>query len=207
MGHSLCGEGYAWELNPESLAGSQGRFLLGLLNPGVWRLISRAHFDAVVLYTGYVCATFWIALAAAKWNHIPVLFGTDAHELAPRDSKKWKVWLKQLLWPRLFRLANVVMAPSSGTVALMQSLGIPSDRIVMSPYCVDNQWWMDQSAKVDRSAVRARWNKCRRTSSWSSFVQSSKNGSVLTISCGRSRKLRISTPTWYLRVMGRSGPL
>jgi len=151
-------EGYTWELIPNRSPASKVGSFLRLVNPGVRRLISHGNFDAVVIYTGYVCATFWIALAAAKWNHIPVLFGTDAHELAPRDSKKWKVWVKKFFWPRIFGLADVVLAPSSGTVALMKSLGIPADRIVMSPYCVDNQWWMEQSAKVDRGAVRMCWN-------------------------------------------------
>jgi glycosyltransferase involved in cell wall biosynthesis len=97
-------------------------------------------------------------VAAAKWNRVPVIFGTDAHELAPRDGKNWKLWVKRLLWPRLFRLADVVLAPSTGTVKLMDSLGISRDRVVLIPYCVDNSWWIEQSAKVDRHAVRARWN-------------------------------------------------
>lgn len=151
-------EGYPWVLvSNRSPVPKVGSFV-GLFNPGIWRLISRGKFDAVALYTGYVCATFWIALAAARWNRVAVLFGTDAHELAPRDRKGWKLSFKKRVWPRLFRLADVVLAPSSGTVALMRSLGIPEDRVVLSPYCVDNDWWIEQAAKVDRMAVRARWN-------------------------------------------------
>ena len=40
----------------------------------------------------------------------------------------------------------------------MRSLGIHEDRIALTPYCVDNDWWIEQSAKVDRRVVRARWN-------------------------------------------------
>jgi glycosyltransferase involved in cell wall biosynthesis len=150
-------EGYPWVcIMNRSLTPRVGSFF-GLINPGIWRLISRGKFDAVALFTGYVCATFWIALAAVKWNRIPVLFGTDAHELTARDSKGWKLWVKRRLWPRLFRLADVVLAPSSRTVSLMRSLGIPQDRIGLTPYCVDNDWWIDRSAAVDRRAVRTRW--------------------------------------------------
>jgi glycosyltransferase involved in cell wall biosynthesis len=39
----------------------------------------------------------------------------------------------------------------------MASLGIPRDRISLSGYCVANDWWMGQSKKVDRAAVRASW--------------------------------------------------
>jgi glycosyltransferase involved in cell wall biosynthesis len=151
-------QGYAWISLPNRSPVSNADSFLGLVNPGIWQLISDGRFDAVVLFTGYVCATFWIALAAAKWHRVPILFGTDAHELAPRDHKDWKRWIKTWLWPRLFGLADLVLAPSSGTVALMHSLGIPNDRIAMMPYCVDNDWWIEQSDKVDRRAVRERWN-------------------------------------------------
>ena len=151
-------EGYAWVSLPNRSPVPMADSFFGLVNPGIWQLISRGKFDAVVLFTGYVCATFWIGLAAAKYQGVPVLFGTDAHELASRDHKGWKLWVKRRLWPRLFGLADVVLAPSSGTVALMRSLGIREDRIVLTPYCVDNDWWIEQSAKVDCQAVRARWN-------------------------------------------------
>lgn len=151
-------DGYPWAHLPNrSLTQHEGTFF-GLLNPGVWRLISRGNFDAVVLLTGYVCATFWIAMAAAKWKGTLVLFGTDANELVPRDAKRWKLWLKRLLWPRLFRLADIVLIVSTGGAALMRSLGIPNDRIALVPFCVDNNWWLEKSDQVDRAAVRARWN-------------------------------------------------
>jgi glycosyltransferase involved in cell wall biosynthesis len=151
-------DGYPWQLIPNrSPIPKQGSFM-GLFNPGIWRTISDGKFDAVVLYTGYICATFWIALAAAKWNRISVLFGTDAHDLRPRDGKRWKVRAKRLLWPYLFRFADVVLIVSSGGGALMRSLGIPEDRIALVPFCVDNEWWLKQSAKVNRRAVRESWN-------------------------------------------------
>ena len=61
-------------------------------------------------------------------------FRTDAHDLSPRDDRVWKTKIKKYLWPRLFRLADIVIAPSSGTVALMRSLKIPPDRVMLMPY-------------------------------------------------------------------------
>jgi glycosyltransferase involved in cell wall biosynthesis len=151
-------EGYEWVSLPNHSPVRKVSSFFALFNPGIWRLISRGKFDAVVLYTGYLCATFWIALAAAKWNRVPVLFGTDAHELASRDHKAWKPRVKRWLWPRLFGLADMVLAPSSGTLAMMRTLGIREDRIALTPYCVDNEWWIERSAKVDRKTVRTRWN-------------------------------------------------
>lgn len=151
-------DNYPWvklrNISPRPIVGK----FFGLINPGVWRLIRSGKFDAVVVFTGYICATFWIALAAAKLFGVPILFGTDAHDVSPRDDRAWKTKIKKYLWPRLFRLADVVIAPSTGTVALMRSLGISPDRVMLMPYVVDNEWWIDQGARVDRAAVRRDWN-------------------------------------------------
>lgn len=129
----------------------------GLINPGVWKLIRKRHFDAVAVFTGYMCATFWIALVAAKTAGVPLLFGADTTTLRPRDSRNWKAPVKRHLWPRLFRLADVVIVPSSGTAALMRSLNIPEERIKLTPYVVDNRWWLEKAAAVNRAAVRQSW--------------------------------------------------
>ena len=151
-------DNYPWvHLKNVSPRPAVGRFF-GLINPGVWRLIRSGKFDAVVMFTGYVCVTFWIATAAAKLSGIPILFGTDAHDLSPRDNRAWKTKIKKYLWPRLFRLADIVIAPSSGTVALMRLLRVPPDRVMLMPYVVHNEWWLDQAARVDRAAVRRDWN-------------------------------------------------
>jgi glycosyltransferase involved in cell wall biosynthesis len=151
-------EGYRWVQIPnQSLRPGLGRFL-GLSNFGLWKLIRSGDFEALVTMTGYRYLSFWIALAAAKSRGVSVLFGTDAHQLAPRDGNSWKVILKRWLWPRLFRLADIVIIPSSGGAGLMRSLGIPSERIVLTPYSVDNDWWIAESGKVNRRAVRDAWN-------------------------------------------------
>ena len=129
----------------------------GLNNPGLRELIREGKSDAVLCYLGYRCASFWIARRAARAAGAAFLFGTDAHSLDPRDAKKWKTWTKRLLWPFLFRQADQVFVPSTGTFRMIESLGIPSDRITLTPYAVDNDWWKEQSAQVDRAAVRAQW--------------------------------------------------
>lgn len=150
-------DGYSWvDISNRSWLRRYGSFF-GLVNPQVWPLIRSRRFDAVVLYTGYVCATFWIAILAAKCSGIPVLFGTDAHDLAPRDHNVWKLRIKRLLWPRLFRLADVAIVSSSASVDLMRALGIPANRVVLTPYSVNNEWWIERSTRIDSNSVRARW--------------------------------------------------
>ena len=148
-------DGYSWRHVRNRGSGAESFF--GLFNPDLWNLIRGGNFDAVLCFTGYRCATFWIALLAAKLSKIAFLFGTDATTTAPRDGHAWKIILKKILWPRLFRLADQVIVPSSGSLDLMISLGIPSERITITPYSVDNDWWIQQSSRVDRDATRALW--------------------------------------------------
>lgn len=148
-------DGYSWSHVPNHGSGAESFF--GLFNPGLWKLIREGHFDAVLAYTGYVRTTFWIACLAAKSSNAAFLFGTDSTTLAPRDSRTWKTALKRILWPRLFRLADQVIVPSSSSRDLMLALGQHAERVTLTPYPVDNDWWIQQSAQVDRAAVRTGW--------------------------------------------------
>lgn len=148
-------EGYSWTHVPNRGSGDESFF--GLRNPGLAKLIRDGNYDAVLCFVGYVRATFWIAYRAAKSSKSAFLFGTDTNTLAPRDGRKWKSAVKKILWPRLFRLADQVIVPSSGARDLMLALGLPAERVTLTPYSVDNDWWMRHSAGVDRAAVRASW--------------------------------------------------
>lgn len=151
-------EDYPWVHVPNCSPKPGLKHFFGSINPGLWQLVSTGGFDAVVAYTGYACASFWIAMAAAKAVGKPLLFGTDATTLRPRNGQRWKGWLKQFLLPSIFRIADVVIAPSTATAQLIYSLGIPDERVVLTPYVVDNNWWVEQTKNVDRAVARARWN-------------------------------------------------
>jgi glycosyltransferase involved in cell wall biosynthesis len=148
-------DGYAWTHIPNHGSGSESFF--GLYNPGLWRFMREGRFDAVLCYTSYVRATFWIAYFASRAGGAAFLFGTDATTMASRGNGKWKRLVKRAAWPLLFRLADQVIVPSSGTRDLILSLGIPGDRVTLTPYVVDNDWWVRQSAAVDRQTVRESW--------------------------------------------------
>ena len=151
-------DGYPWLCLPNRFGKPNLSSFFGLVNTGVWRLIRRGHFDAVVLFTGYVYATFWIAVAAAKISRTAVLFGTDATSLQPRDRKRWKIRVKKVLLPFIFRLADVVPMPSEAGCQFMVGMGIPESRVILTPFAVDNAWWQERVAEVDRHTVRRSWN-------------------------------------------------
>src|SRR6266852_3799213 len=89
-------DGYTWSHVANRGSGSESFF--GLWNPGLRKLIRGEKFDAVLCFTGYRHATFWIALLAARLSKTAFLFGTDATALAPRDGRAWKIILKKILW-------------------------------------------------------------------------------------------------------------
>jgi len=147
--------GYSWQEVPNR--GSGGNSFLGLFNPELWKLIRGGKFDAVLCYLGYRCLSFWITYFACRRSGSAFIFGTDASSLVPRSGGHWKVLAKKAFWPGLFSLADQVIAASNATGDLMRSLGIPPERITLTPDTVDNDWWMAESRKVDRVAIRASW--------------------------------------------------
>ena len=148
-------DGYPWQQVPNR--GSGAETFLGLRNSGLWRIIREGSFDAILCYVSYRRATFWIARLAAKLSGAAFLFGTDTTTLTPLDGRMWKRSVKRVMWPMLFRLADQVIVPSTGSLELMKSLGLPEERVTITPYVVDNDWWLAQSAKVDREATRRQW--------------------------------------------------
>jgi glycosyltransferase involved in cell wall biosynthesis len=150
-------EGYPWVYIPNrSPRPGLGRFW-GLFNPGLWTLIRDGKFDAVFI-SGYYYASAWIAIVAAKWRGIPILFTTEAHSLRSwATQSKWRLRVKKFYMRRILSLGKVLLTMSSGSFQQLVALGFPESRIVLSPYSVDNDWWAKQAAEADRGAVRAVW--------------------------------------------------
>jgi glycosyltransferase involved in cell wall biosynthesis len=153
--------GYTWEEVSNSGSGTESFF--GLRNPGLWKLIRGGKFDAVLSYVGYLRASFWISYFACLTSGTAILFGTDASSIVPRSGSARNALLKRAFWPVLFSLADQVIVPSTATRDLIRSLGIPEDRITLTPYSVDNDWWTAQSHNVDRVAARAAWGASPET--------------------------------------------
>lgn len=150
-------DGYSWVHVPNrSLRPGLGRFF-GLFNPGLWKLIREGAFDAVYV-SGYFYASAWIAILAAKWHGVPILFTTEAHSLRSWAAQsRWKLKFKRLLVRRILSLGKVLLTVSSGAAEQLKGLGFPEGRIVLTPYVVNNDWWTGRAAEVDRCAVRASW--------------------------------------------------
>jgi glycosyltransferase involved in cell wall biosynthesis len=150
-------DGYPWVEVPNRSPRPRLNGFWGLVNPRLWAMVRCGRYDAVVAYTGYANASFWILVSAAKIHHVPFLFGTDATSLIPRDRKLWTLAVKKFLLSKIFRLADTVIIPSEAGRQFILSLGIEESRIFITPFTTDNGWWRENALKVDRCAVRQKW--------------------------------------------------
>jgi glycosyltransferase involved in cell wall biosynthesis len=150
-------DGYSWTQEPNRARHPSLDHFFGLVNTSLWRKIRKGRYDAVVMYTGYRFASFWIALTAAKISGTKIIYGTDASSIVPREDSSLKSWLKPRIVSFIFHRADATFGASVAGKEYLKSLGIPPQRIGIVPLVVDNDWWLARSKSVDRSAVRAGW--------------------------------------------------
>src|SRR5579872_794933 len=145
-------DGYKWTHIPNRGDGAESFW--SWRNTGLWKFIRQGKFDAVISHISYTRATFWIAYFAARSVGIPLIFGTDASRIEPRDDSKLKLAIKKILWPAVFSLAGQVLTASSAGRDMMLSLGFPPEKVSMTLDTVDNDWWLAQANSVDRDEAR-----------------------------------------------------
>lgn len=129
----------------------------GLMNGELWQMMGSDRFDVAIVYAGYAYASFWIAAAAAKLKRKGFIFVTDASSIQPRDRAAWKSRLKPLLLPAIFRLGDAILVSSRLGQEVVCRLGMPKERVIITPSTVDNDWWSAQAARVEAGATRASW--------------------------------------------------
>jgi glycosyltransferase involved in cell wall biosynthesis len=150
-------DGYSWTQERNRARRPSLDHFFGLVNTSLWRKIRKGRYDAVVMYTGYRFASFWIALAVAKISGTKIIFGTDASSIAPREGSRLKSWFKPRILSFVFHRADATFGASVAGKEYLKSFGVPPRRIGIIPLVVDNDWWLARSNSVDRSAMRASW--------------------------------------------------
>ncbi|HTP67861.1 MAG TPA: glycosyltransferase family 4 protein, partial [Dongiaceae bacterium] len=150
-------EGYPWVHVPNrSARPGLGRFF-GLYNPGLWKMVRTGGFDAVVIYTGYMYASFWITALAARSRKIPVIISSDSTSLHQREGSRWKSVIKPYVLGWVYRFIDVLMAASQPVKDLAMKLGKRESDIVIIRSGVNKDDWLERLTKFDRQAVRNSW--------------------------------------------------
>ena len=112
--------------------GYRHRFLSTL---DMLRRISRREVDAVWVH-GYASPRHLAVIAAAKRAGAKVWIRGETH-LGLGTS-----WYKPPILRKLFQAVDVCLYIGSMNRAFYEHHGVPKDKLVFMPYCVDNEWWM-----------------------------------------------------------------
>lgn len=149
-------EGYRWLHPPNRSPLPRLRGFFGMLNPGLWRIVRSGGYDVVICF-GYRAASFWIAALAARAARSKLVWTTDGTTLGPREGGDFKLRLKRLVVPSIFKVGDAVLVPSSRGKRFVESLGIARDRVLLTPYVVDNVFFSSRAAVSDPKQTRANW--------------------------------------------------
>ena len=120
---------------------------LQLINPGLWNRLHRRNFDVLVLL-GWGFASCWIALAAARAHGLRVLLraesGLDSYQPRSFTRSLARTGVLSLLFDNV----DAFLSIGTHNEDLYRSFGIPSSRIFLTPYAVDNAYFSNQAARV-----------------------------------------------------------
>lgn len=148
-------EGYPWVCVPNiSPKPGLNRFF-GLVNPQLMQLVRES--DVIIVYSGYAYASFWLTVLAAKLQGKGFIFSTDTSRLSSRSGESWKAKIKPFLLPKIYNLGDAILVSTQFGKEAIADLGIPEERIFITPFVADNDWWLAKAAGVDRAKVRQDW--------------------------------------------------
>ena len=104
------------------------------LNPSVWRALTDARPDAVVI-GGYALPTNQIAMVWCRRNRVPFLILWESHDLDERSAlRELAAWAPRTL---ALRGAAAVLPTSSSARRRLVHLGFPPDRMYVLPNAPD----------------------------------------------------------------------
>lgn len=124
-----------------------------VLNWGLWRCLSRWR-PGVIVCGGYNYPASWLARAWASFHRVPFVLSCEstADDLRPG----WRL-VEQL--KRLYlKSCSGYIVPGLSQAAYLRSLGMPGDRIKVTPNSVDNEWYaaMADAARSSPEETRRR---------------------------------------------------
>ena len=133
----------AWGSEEELLEGYRYQFLrnyspwpsylnslIGLMNFGIWRQLSRNKPDVVILMS-WMNPTWWLAILACLYFKIPFLYLTDQNVQRDLAAPRWKRLVKKLiLGGTLFRLTSGFLCAGTANRLLYQHYGVPDRKLV-----------------------------------------------------------------------------
>ena len=110
----------------------------GLLNFGIIREIRHTKYDALIMH-GWHYVTFWLAHLVARAEKIPVFMHSESPLNQELLKPGWKLALKKIILGWLFNSCKRFLAIGSENRKFYEYYGVPSEKIFLTPYAVDNE--------------------------------------------------------------------
>ena len=110
--------------------------VFSLINPGIIAELKNKNYDAIIIH-GYNYFTNIIAIFAANFLKIPILFRGESHLLNPRSPRLKRI--KKLFLPFLFKKMAAFLAIGTLNVDYYKHYGVPSQKIFLAPYAANNE--------------------------------------------------------------------
>jgi glycosyltransferase involved in cell wall biosynthesis len=145
--------GYRSRVLPMRTAGADTASFRGL-RLGALDLSSAA----ALLINGWFPQAYWQAASQAFRARVPVLLRAETNLMQQPPWWKRAVRRGALTW--LLRRVAVALPIGRANRAFYEHHGVSADRMIASPYCVDNHWFASAAAVAHdgRPSPRDRWN-------------------------------------------------
>ncbi|MEK7465645.1 MAG: glycosyltransferase family 4 protein [Patescibacteria group bacterium] len=137
-------EGYRYKfLNNWAIKKTSSNFL-GIINPGIIVELFRNRYDAIIVH-GYTHLSDWFCFFGALITGTPLIFRGET--LVRPNQSLWTKALKFMALKPLFKLTKACLSIGSKSGEFYKYYGVPADRIFLTPYSVDNDFFINQNSK------------------------------------------------------------
>ena len=138
-------EGYNYQFLPNRRRADEVGGFFSLINPAIIREIRQGRWDVLMVH-GYLYATIWLAILAARAAGVPVLMRGESHLL---DERPLGLRLaKDLVLRSLFRLVDAALYIGSHNKASYRYYGMPEEKLFFTPYAVDNDFFRREAHQL-----------------------------------------------------------
>lgn len=143
-------DGYEYEVLDNVAKDPSVTRFYGCDTPAIGSIIERERFDVVVV-NGWVVKSCLQALGHCFRSGVPCMVRGEANDLRPRS------FVKRFGQRLLVKRFDAVLPIGEANRRFYLSRGVRSDRMFLSPYCVENQFFLPHRGTTEeRKALRER---------------------------------------------------
>jgi glycosyltransferase involved in cell wall biosynthesis len=146
--------GYEHEFLPNRAKAPGTSHFRGCDTPTIHERLGAGGFDALIL-TGWHLRCYWQGQRAAKALALPVFVRGDSQLGTPRPL--WKRLGKELAYRLMLRRFDGFLCVGQRNHDYLRHYGVPEAKLHRVPHFVDNAWFRERAAAVDREATRRAW--------------------------------------------------